>query len=348
MTSTAGETAPRDMKAIDEAWPSDRAAIFDGVRVRLVGAVDALTRRVLEHYLGQPGKMARARLLMAVVRGSPGGPAPGGLDRGAQAAAAIELLHLGTLYHDDVIDHGHRRRGLTCIHRETGNLAAVLGGDILLAASSQVAAALGRDEYLVMAETLEALCRGQLLEATTIGNLDRTEEDYLAAIEGKTARLMRAAIVLGGIEAGVAGPAIDQLGQAGLDLGLAFQMLDDVLDLVGRTAATGKRQGQDLREGVVTLPVILAMASDPQLRTAVAAAPDDDAAVDAAIIGCLDQGAIVATCERAAQHADAARSALAPHLGDDVAVALIDRVLQRAVVAAELAHVEDGAAHALA
>lgn len=319
-----------------------------GVSARLSGARDALTRRVLEHYLDQPGKMARARLLMAVVHGGPGRPAPEEVERGARAATAIELLHLGTLYHDDVIDHGHRRRGLVCVHREAGNLAAVLGGDILLAASSQLAAGLGREEYLVMAETLEALCRGQLLEATTIGDLTRTEDDYLAAIEGKTARLMRAAIVLGGIEARVTGPALDQLGQAGLDLGLAFQMLDDVLDLVGRVAATGKRQGQDLREGVITLPIILAMASDPALRTPVAAAPEDEEAVEAAILGCLAQGAIVATCERAAQHADAARSALALHLGDELAVALVDRVLQRAAVAEELAHVEEGAAHALA
>jgi len=193
----------------------------------------------------------------------------GGLDavneRVIDAAAAVELLHLASLCHDDVLDSAPLRRGRPSVNALWGNHAAVLGGDVLLSHAYRVAAELGAAELRRLSHTLAALCSGQIAESSAQFDAARDVAHYDASIRGKTAALLATSCWLGATTAGAPPQAADALACYGMELGIAFQIIDDVLDLYGHSLQIGKPAGSDLREGVFTLPVLMTLQHDPAL-----------------------------------------------------------------------------------
>jgi heptaprenyl diphosphate synthase len=173
--------------------------------------------------------------------------------------AAVELVHLGSLYHDDVIDEAETRRGVPSVNARWSNIVAILAGDYLLAQASGLAASLGADVAALLAATIGELCRGQVLELQYLYDTERTEDSYLSTIEGKTATLMATACRVGGMVSDVSADTLDALTQFGLHVGMCFQIVDDVLDVTRTEAELGKPVGNDVLEGVYTLPVIYAL-----------------------------------------------------------------------------------------
>jgi heptaprenyl diphosphate synthase len=170
-------------------------------------------------------------------------------------------VHLGSLYHDDVIDEAETRRGVPSVNARWSNIVAILAGDYLLAQASSLAASLGADVAALLASTIGELCRGQVLELQHLFDADRSVESYLSAIEGKTASLMATACRVGGMVSDVKPSTLDALTQFGHHLGMCFQIVDDVLDITATEAELGKPAGNDVHEGVYTLPVIQALRS---------------------------------------------------------------------------------------
>jgi heptaprenyl diphosphate synthase len=178
-----------------------------------------------------------------------------------RGAVAVELVHLGSLYHDDVMDEADTRRGVESVNARWGNLVAIVGGDFLLARASEIAAALGPEPAQLLAATIAALCEGQVGELTRAFDVARSEETYLAAIASKTAALMSTSCRIGAMVAGLERSTVDTVTEYGRLVGMAFQIVDDILDVVATDEQLGKPAGNDLVEGVYTLPVIRALAA---------------------------------------------------------------------------------------
>ena len=186
---------------------------------------------------------------------SPSAPSPEVIS----GAAAVELVHLGSLYHDDVMDSASTRRSVSSVNDRWDNLVAILAGDFLLARASQIAASLGTEVAGLLAATISKLCEGQIREHQDTFRTDRSLESYELSIEGKTAALLAASCRVGGIVAGLSESVKDALTDFGHSYGMAFQIVDDVLDVVATDEQLGKPAGADLAEGNYTLPVILAL-----------------------------------------------------------------------------------------
>jgi geranylgeranyl pyrophosphate synthase len=243
------------------AWlAADMARIED---LLLSSARDSLHPLVLEastHLIRAGGKRVRPALVMLSARA--GGP---GAEESDLAAAAIELVHIATLYHDDVIDETETRRGVPTVHSKFGVEIAVLSGDFLFARGCALGAQAGGEVPGILAHAIAEVCEGQIVETANLGDPDRSVEDYTETIRRKTAALFRAACELGAATSGASAEDRNALKVYGERLGLAFQIVDDVLDLVGDPAVTGKIPGTDLKEGVFTLPVLIACERDPAL-----------------------------------------------------------------------------------
>jgi geranylgeranyl pyrophosphate synthase len=181
-----------------------------------------------------------------------------------RAATAVELVHSATLVHDDVLDRAALRRGVPTVVAAGGREAATATGDLLFARAFFELAANGRaDQVRVLSDASSALAEGELLQRSDAWVADVPVERYLRRCELKTARLFEAACRLGALEAG---GIADALGAFGCQIGLAFQLLDDVLDVSGPASRTGKHRGTDLLDGTITLPFLLARERDGDLR----------------------------------------------------------------------------------
>lgn len=208
----------------------------------------------------------RFRPMLVLLAGMAGGAQPTHPDL-VSAGVVVELVHISTLYHDDVIDAADTRRGTPSSHVKWSNTVAILTGDFLLARASELSAALGTEVTRIMARTIAELCEGQILEVQ--GSLDAsvhgavrrapTRQHYLDVIDGKTASLIRSSCRLGALLSGQGPAAVDALTRFGHHLGYAFQLADDVLDIASESVESGKVPGTDLREGVHTMPVLLAL-----------------------------------------------------------------------------------------
>ena len=178
-----------------------------------------------------------------------------------RGGVAVELVQVGSLYHDDVMDEAQIRRQVSSVNARWGNLRAILAGDFLLAKASEIAASLGTEVAGLLASTIGELCKGQVAELQTLYDVTRTEEQYFPSIAGKTASLFAAATRIGGIVGGFERDVIDRLTEFGRLYGMAFQVVDDILDVVATDAQLGKPAGKDMLEGVYSLPVIHTLAS---------------------------------------------------------------------------------------
>lgn len=224
-----------------------------------VRADDPFLTEVASHLILAGGKRGRpAFAIGAAATVAPTmAPVPIEVVRGA---VSVELVHLGSLYHDDVMDEATTRRTVESVNAKWGNLQAILAGDYLLARASEIAASLGTEVAALLARTIGRLCEGQVLELQHTYNVGRTEEAYLQSISGKTASLYSTACRIGAITAGLDRPSVDALTAFGLAYGMAFQVVDDILDVVATDEQLGKPAGHDLIEGVYTLPVLRTLA----------------------------------------------------------------------------------------
>ena len=222
----------------------------------VVPGMDTATR----HLLATGGKRMRSVLLLLTHRTF------GGTPSGAEitAAAAVELVHAGSLAHDDLMDAASERRGVATVNAEWGTSMAVMVGDRLLARAGQAALSVSPAVADELIDALVGLIEGQTLEMTDAYDLGRPEERALRSISLKTGALFRAGCVIGALCAGVQGEQLELVRRYGDRFGLAFQVLDDLLDLVSTTELLGKPVGNDLRQGTYTVPLLRAL-SRPEL-----------------------------------------------------------------------------------
>jgi geranylgeranyl pyrophosphate synthase len=238
-----------------------------------VGADGGIVAEVGREALAAGGK--RLRPLLVFLCAPPGSPP-------LAAGAAVELVHLATLFHDDLIDGAEFRRGREAAWHAFGPEVARAAGDYLFARAFAELAASGDFEAVrILAAATLYLARGEALQRRQAHDPDTAIEAYLERCELKTGKLFEAACLLGSRD--------PQLGRFGLDLGIAFQIVDDILDCSGVTIETGKIAGTDLREGTPTLPLLLAAREDDVVRRALAGGPLDGALVRVAATGALER-----------------------------------------------------------
>lgn len=234
------------------------------------------------------------------------------------AAAGIELLHTASLVHDDDIDHSALRRGRPTLSTQVSSVTAILIGDYLFAQSAILAASTNSTRVVsVFASTLADLCRGQIREMLESHNLDQTFEEYEQRIYGKTGSLFAGAAEMGAILGGADDGTIAELRAFGRELGIAFQIVDDILDLREMTVSIGKPAGNDLREGTVTLPIMRYNAGltdgspDRAMLTEIANGDvTDDVAIDQVVANIRRSGALDEAAAIAGQYLEVARSHL--------------------------------------
>ena len=216
-----------------------------------VASTDPLAGKAGGHLVAAGGK--RTRPLLCLLAAELGEPGPLVHD----AAVVVELTHLATLYHDDVIDSAPLRRGVPSAQEVWGNTVAILTGDLLFARASQIGAGLGTEAVGIQARTFERLVLGELHETVGPGPGDDPVEHYLQVLSDKTGSLIATSARFGGMFSGLPPATVDVLVAYGEKVGVAFQLADDVLDLASQGAQSGKTPGTDLREGVPTLPLLL-------------------------------------------------------------------------------------------
>jgi octaprenyl-diphosphate synthase len=294
------------------------AEIFDLVREDLLlveRAIDAESVASVEtvtavgrHLRESGGKRLRPALLLLCARF-----AGGGGKTAIQLGAVVEMLHAATLVHDDVIDMAQTRRGRPSANVQWGNHTCVLAGDWLYMQAFQVAL---RERNFHVLDLLigltQMMVEGELIQLDRIGRLAITEADCMELADRKTACLFTACARLGAVAAGADAALEEKLGDFAWNLGMAFQLIDDMLDFVSREATLGKPVGGDLREGKVTLPLVYALqeASPAETRMIETVLRDRnyDAAPFAEVLAMVERhGGITRTRERAAQFTERAR-----------------------------------------
>jgi geranylgeranyl pyrophosphate synthase len=215
---------------------------------------DALLGPASARVAGAGGKRLRPALTIAAA-------ALGGVfdDRVVSGATAVELVQIGSLVHDDLFDEAATRRGVPTIHAVEGPNHAVMAGDYILAKAGSEATRVSAAASGMLARTVTGLCVGQMLELETQFDVERTIDAHLRSIRGKTAVLFECSLRMGAMAAGLPDHDVDALGRYGEEFGMGFQLLDDVLDLIGDPIRLGKPAGNDVLVGVYTLPVLLAL-----------------------------------------------------------------------------------------
>jgi heptaprenyl diphosphate synthase len=296
--------------------PQLEAAIRDGLRSvedRLRAAVDVedeFIAEVARHLVEAGGKRFRPMLsLLAAQFGA------GANDAVISAAVVCELTHLATLYHDDVMDSATVRRGAAAVNARWTNTVAILTGDYLFAQASDILADLGPQAVRLQARCFERLVIGQIRE--TVGPKPGVDpiDHYLDVLAGKTGSLIATAAQFGAMFAGVDRDTTDRLRAYGEQVGIAFQISDDIIDIASDTGKSGKTPGTDLREGVRTLPVLYALRSDDpagaRLRELVSRPLTDDAEHAEALELLRGSSVLDQARETVLAYAGAARASLA-------------------------------------
>jgi len=264
-----------------------------------------------QHLVAAGGKRFRPLVVLLAAQfgdGSAEGVVP--------SAVVVELTHLATLYHDDVMDEAVLRRGAASANSRWGNTVAILTGDFLFARASDILADLGPEAVRLQARTFERLVQGQIRETVGSSEQDDPVEHYLRVVADKTGSLIGTSGRFGAMLAGADESAIELLTRYGERIGVAFQLSDDLLDVTAESAASGKVPGTDLREGVPTLPVLLlrrrAAAEDADLIAALEGDLSSDRQLDD-VVARLRTHPVMAEARAVLQSwADDARATLAP------------------------------------
>jgi heptaprenyl diphosphate synthase len=252
-----------------------------------------------------------------------------------QGGVAIEIVHLATLYHDDVIDEAEHRRGHVSVNATWGNTVAILTGDFLFARASEISADLGTDVSKLLARTIATLCDGQIREVELTGRLTADEGAYMEIIRRKTAALIATSCRLGGMLSDAPADSIERLDDLGMALGMAFQLSDDIMDVVSTEAELRKEPGQDMREGVYTLPVLYALqeeGTEGELASLLADGPPQGERLTRALDIVRGDGSLGRAREAVVLHVRQARAqaeGLEPGLARDALVQLTDYLAVR-------------------
>jgi heptaprenyl diphosphate synthase len=209
----------------------------------------------LDPLLGRPGKRLRPALVFA---SAACGESPD-MSHAVSCAAAVELIHLSSLVHDDLMDEADSRSGMQTLHASRGPEAAILGGDYLLASSARLAATVSSTAADVALEAYADMCLGQSRETANRYRAETTLDDYLLAVNGKTAAVMRASCRLGGMCGGMRPADVNALASFGESLGMVFQLVDDLMDVVSTEELWGKPVEHDMANGVYTVCVLAAL-----------------------------------------------------------------------------------------
>jgi heptaprenyl diphosphate synthase len=278
-----------------------------------VASADPLVTEAAQHLVVAGGK--RFRPLLVALGGQLGDPASPQL---VPAAAVVELTHLGTLYHDDVMDEADVRRGAPSANLRWSNSVAILIGDYLFSRAADLAADLGTEAVRIQARTFSRLVHGQIAE--TVGPRDSDPvAHYLQVVADKTASLISTAARFGGMFGGAEPAVVEALARFGETIGVAFQLSDDLLDIASESTESGKTPGTDLREGVPTLPVLYALATPEadgaavRLREILTGGAVTDEAQLVEALGLLRESAALKRARETVRwYAERARSQLAP------------------------------------
>jgi heptaprenyl diphosphate synthase len=292
--------------------PVLEAAIRDGL-----DAVESMLRESVKsnypfvteasrHLVDAGGK--RFRPLLVLLASQFGDVASPGV---VPAAVAIELTHLSTLYHDDVMDEATLRRGARSANSRWTNTVAILTGDFLFARASEITADLGTEATRILARTIAVLCEGQIRE--TLGPAEGADpvDHYLTVLAEKTGSLIATSGRLGALLSGAGASAVDVMTRYGATIGTAFQISDDLIDVASDTPLSGKTPGTDLREGIRTLPVLYALRAEPPgsaLRSLLSGDLDDDARHAEALAGLRAHPAMAEARETLVSYAAEART----------------------------------------
>src|SRR5919112_140206 len=289
---------------------ADGLVRVESALIAAVGSEHAFIREAAGHLMAAGGKRFRPMLtLLAAQLGDPRAPGV------VESAVVCELTHLATLYHDDVMDEAAVRRGAPSANSRWGNSVAILTGDFLFARASDLLADLGPDAVRVQARTFERLVTGQLRETVGARPGEDPLDHYLGVLADKTGSLVATSARFGASFAGVAPELVSALTAFGEEVGVAFQLSDDLLDIVSEGGASGKSPGTDLREGIATLPVLFALADDDpaeaRLRELVSRPVTDDAEHAEALALLRSSAALRRAGEVLNGYAERARSRLA-------------------------------------
>jgi len=274
---------------------------------RAVGLPDGLTAEVAVHLIARGGKRLRPALLLLAGQFGSGEP-----ERLTRAAVAMELLHVASLYHDDVMDRAATRRGAASANSLWGNLLAASGGTLLFARAIGLLASLGDEANRLASAASVRLCTGQLQEVENAYDVDIGEDDHLAILERKTATLFELPCRLGALLAGAPDETAHVLAQYARALGLAFQLTDDALDLSGDESILGKPTLADIREGVYSFPIIHALHRNGNggLRSTLRKARLNEAELHDVVASVRRSGAVEAARRRAGEFARDAQQSL--------------------------------------
>ena len=228
--------------------------------IQISSSSDSFLTEISQYLISAGGK--RFRPLIALLAGELG---DGDRKKVIDAGVSVELIHLGSLYHDDVIDDASTRRGVVSTNKKWNSTLSILAGDYLLARSSELAAeSLGLESVKLLASTYAQLVEGQTKEVQYSYNTDHGTEDYMKIIEGKTASLIRTSARLGSMASNSKQDSIKAISEWAWHNGIIFQITDDILDLSSDEQTLGKPSGNDILEGTYTLPVLIALQKNPE------------------------------------------------------------------------------------
>ena len=325
MTAQSYETDPQ--------FEATVRARLESIESRLVDAARADTDFVTEaasHIIRAGGKRFRP-LLVVLASQLLEGADPDRIDR---AAIVMELTHVASLYHDDVMDEALVRRAAPSANARWDNTVAILVGDYLFSKASSTVATLGPEYVLVQAETFARLVQGQIAETRGPRPGSDALRHYLDVVADKTGSLIAASARFGGMVCGATPEQLDALGRYGEEIGVVFQLSDDIIDIA--SDQSGKRPGTDLREGVLTLPTLLVSAStepgDARLRDLISRPLHEEEEVAEALALLRSHPLLEAARDEIGRRAEVARSyleALPSGLARDALSALCDQVVDR-------------------
>ena len=326
LTNTAEATRKPDMSALSALVDSDLKRVNALILDRMQSPV-ALIPQLAGHIIAAGGKRLRPMLTLASARlvGYRG-------ERHLALSAAVEFIHTATLLHDDVVDASDLRRGLATANAVWGNKPSVLVGDFLFSRAFQLMVEDGSLDVLrILSSASAVIAEGEVLQLVTANDIETTEESYLQVIGAKTAVLFAAASEIGAVVAERPEEEVKALARFGQSLGMAFQLIDDMLDFSAREAELGKAVGDDFRDGKMTLPIVLALkAADETERAFWRRTLEDQEQTDddlAHAIGLLRKhGTLDATLERARSYAEDAANALMLFPDQPIRRALLDVV----------------------
>jgi octaprenyl-diphosphate synthase len=303
--------SPGDVDTLASLAAPDMAAVDRLIRQRMQSEVPVIPA-LAEHLISAGGKRLRPLITLAAAR-----VCGGGGEAARKLAAAVEFIHTATLLHDDVVDGSEMRRGKLAAHLIWGSTQSVLVGDFLFARAFELMVETSSLRALeILARASSVIAEGEVLQLTRAHDVRLSQSTYLEIITAKTAELFAAAAEAGAVAAGAPTARTRALRSFGLNLGLAFQLVDDALDYGGQSEVLGKNAGDDFREGKATLPLILAVArtqgrEDAFWERTLQRREQGETDFRRAREIVLGVGAVHATLDLAADYAEAAKDALA-------------------------------------